>query len=116
MGKALKGVPKRSNTKFDGIVLEEITPKGIVAARINPETGFRDEDGEILEYFFQENVPPEAGSNFGEMESFLQEHTLPEDSDSSERSDSERSDSERSDSEESGSESTFKFLDFIKWN
>ena len=42
-------------------------------ARINPETGFRDEDGEILEYFFQENLPPEAGSNFGEMESFLQE-------------------------------------------
>ena len=82
-----------------------------MAARINPETGFRDEDGEILEYFFQENVPPEAGSNFGEMESFLQERALPEGNDSSEKSDSERSDPEKS-----GSESTFKFLDFIKWN
>jgi len=101
MGKALKGVPKINNTKFDGIVLEEITPKGIVAARINPETGFRDKDGEILEYFLQENLPPEAGSNFGEMESFLQERTLPEDSNSSESSDS---------------ESTFKFSDFINWN
>ena len=116
MGKALKDVPKLSNTKFDGIVLEEITPKGIVAARINPETGFRDEDGEILEYFFQENLPPEAGSNFGEMESFLQERTLPQDSNSSEISDSESSDSESSDSESSDSDSTFKFLDFIKWN
>ncbi len=82
-----------------------------MAARINPKTGFRDEDSEILEYFFQENLPPEAGSNFGEMESFLQGRALPEDSNSSESSDLESSDSESSDSD-----STFKFLDFIKWN
>ena len=71
---------------------------------------------EILEFFFQENVPPEAGSNFGEMESFLQERALPEDSNSSKSSDSGSSDLEKSDSEKSDPESTFKFLDFIKWN
>ncbi|MEE8327418.1 MAG: penicillin-binding protein 1A [Nitrosomonadaceae bacterium] len=96
MGKALKDVPKLNNTNPDGIILEEIVPKGIVTARINPATGFRDEEGEILEYFFQENLPPEAGSNFGDMESFLQERTLPEDS--------------------SGSDSAVKFPDFIEWN
>lgn len=31
-----------------------------------------------MEYFFQENLPPEAGSNFGDMESFLQERLYPE--------------------------------------
>ena len=95
MGKALKDVPKLNNTNPDGIILEEFIPKGIVTARINPATGFRDEEGEILEYFFQENLPPEAGSNFGDMESFLQERTLPEDS---------------------GSDSAVKFPDFIEWN
>jgi penicillin-binding protein 1A len=100
MGKALKDVPKLNNTNPDGIILEEIVPKGIVTARINPATGFRDEEGEILEYFFQENLPPEAGSNFGDMESFLQERILPEDSSGS----------------DSGSDSTAKFPDFIEWN
>ncbi len=100
MGKALKGVPKLNNTNFDGIVLEENIPKGIVAARINSATGFRDEEGEMLEYFFQENPPPEAGSNFGDMESFLQERMLPEDSSDS----------------GSGSDSAVKFPDFIEWH
>ena len=100
MGKALKDVPKLNNTNPDGTILEEIVPKGIVTARINPATGFRDEEGEILEYFFQENLPPEAGSNFGDMESFLQERMLPEDSSGS----------------DSGSDSAVKFPDFIEWN
>ncbi len=100
MGKALKDVPKLSNTNPDGIILEEIVPKGIVTARINPATGFRDKEGEILEYFFQENLPPEAGSNFGDMESFLQERMLPEDSSGS----------------DNDSDSTVKFPDFIEWN
>jgi penicillin-binding protein 1A len=99
MGKALKDVPKLNNTNPEGITLEEIVPKGIVTARINPATGFRDEEGEILEYFFQENLPPEAGSNFGDMESFLQERMLPEDSGS-----------------DSGSDNGIKFPDFIEWN
>ncbi|MEE9222733.1 MAG: penicillin-binding protein 1A [Nitrosomonadaceae bacterium] len=73
MGKALKDVPKANDTTFDDIV-----PNGIVMTRINPETGFREEGGAIMEYFFQENLPPEAGSNFGDMESFLQERLHPE--------------------------------------
>jgi membrane carboxypeptidase/penicillin-binding protein len=100
MGKALKDVPKLNSTNPDGIILEEIVPKGIVTARINPATGFRDEEGEILEYFFQENLPPEAGSNFGDMESFLQERMFPEDSSAS----------------DSASDSAVKFPDFIEWN
>ncbi|TFH10571.1 MAG: penicillin-binding protein 1A [Nitrosomonadales bacterium] len=80
MGKALKGVPKANDTDLDAIIPENIVPEGIVMARINPETGFREEDGEILEYFLQENLPPEAGGNFGDMESFLKERVLPEES------------------------------------
>jgi penicillin-binding protein 1A len=75
MGKALKDVPKADDTTPDDIV-----PNGIVMARINPETGFREEDGEIMEYFLQENLPPEAGSNFGDLESFLQDRQYPEES------------------------------------
>ncbi len=72
MGKVLKDVPKADDTTSDDIV-----PAGIVMARINPETGFREEEGEIMEYFLQENLPPEAGSNFGDLESFLQEREYP---------------------------------------
>jgi penicillin-binding protein 1A len=75
MGKALKDVPKADDTTPDDIV-----PNGIVMARINPVTGFREEDGEIMEYFLQENLPPEAGSNFGDLESFLQDRQYPEES------------------------------------
>jgi penicillin-binding protein 1A len=75
MGKVLKDVPKADDTTPDDIV-----PNGIVMARINPETGFREEDGEIMEYFLQENLPPEAGSNFGDLESFLQDRQYPEES------------------------------------
>ena len=37
-------------------------PEGVVAARVNPETGLRDPDDKhgLLEYFFQENLPPEG--------------------------------------------------------
>ena len=75
MGKALKDVPKANDTTPDDIV-----PNGIVMARINPVTGFREEDGEIMEYFLQENLPPEAGSNFGDLASFLQDRKYPEES------------------------------------
>jgi len=112
MGKALKDVPILNNTNSDGLILEEILPKGLVKARINPDTGFRDEEGEILEYFFQENLPPEAGSNFGDMESFLQERILPEESSSSESNSESNSESDS----ESDSESAVRFPDFIKWN
>tara|TARA_Y100001936_G_scaffold253666_1_gene319887 strand:+ start:17 stop:2467 length:2451 start_codon:yes stop_codon:yes gene_type:complete len=110
MGKVLKDVPKLDNTNFDGIVLEEIVPKGIVAARVDPLTGFRDDEGEILEYFFQENLPPKAGSNFGGMESFLQERM------SSNARDSDSSGSNSSNSGSSDSSSGFKFSDLIEWN
>ncbi len=72
MGKVLKDVPKADDTTPDDIV-----PAGIVMAKINPETGFREEEGAIMEYFLQENLPPEAGSNFGDLESFLQEREYP---------------------------------------
>jgi len=68
MGKALKDVPKENDIASDDIV-----PDGIVMVRINPETGFREEGGALEEYFFQENLPPEAGSNFGDLEAFVQE-------------------------------------------
>jgi penicillin-binding protein 1A len=37
-------------------------PEGVVAARVNPETGLRDPDDKhgLLEYFFQENLPLEG--------------------------------------------------------
>ena len=112
MGKALKDVPKLNETNPDGITFEEIIPKGIVTARINPETGFRDDEGEILEYFFQENLPPEAGSNFGDMESFLQERLLPEDSSSSDGS----PDGDSEGDSAASSSSPLRFPDFIEWN
>ncbi len=50
MATALKSIP----------VAKIAPPKGIVAARINPETGMRDELGTLSEYFFQEQLPPET--------------------------------------------------------
>ena len=51
MSKALKGVPEA----------KLILPPGIVAAKINPETGLRDSGptGTLTEYFFQEFIPAE---------------------------------------------------------
>lgn len=48
MGKALKDVPEALYTM----------PDNMVAARIN-EAGHRDEHGQLIEYFYQENLPPE---------------------------------------------------------
>ncbi len=47
MGQALKGVP--------AVPLKQ--PEGVVAARIDPETGLSDPDGKITEYFFREFTP-----------------------------------------------------------
>jgi hypothetical protein len=41
-------------------------PANMVAARIN-NSGLRDANGEITEYFYQENLPPEqSASPFGQ--------------------------------------------------
>ncbi|MBL78643.1 MAG: penicillin-binding protein [Nitrosomonadaceae bacterium] len=111
MGKALNDMPTLDNTNFDGIVSEEIIPKGIVAARVDAATGFRDEEGEVVEYFFQENLPPKAGSNFGGMESFLQERMSSVDNRGLNSSDSVSNNSSNSDSS-----SGFKFSDFFEWD
>jgi penicillin-binding protein 1A len=40
-------------------------PEGVVAAAIDPATGLRDDSAQdaIVEYFYQENLPPQAGSH-----------------------------------------------------
>jgi penicillin-binding protein 1A len=48
MQHALKGVPEMAMK----------LPDGVVAVRIDPETGLRAEDGKLSEFFFAENVPP----------------------------------------------------------
>jgi penicillin-binding protein 1A len=48
MQTALKGVPE----------LAMRMPEGVVAVRIDPETGLRNDDGKLTEFFFAENVPP----------------------------------------------------------
>jgi len=52
MGVALKNLPEESPE----------VPEGVLAARINPDTGLRDPEGRsgILEYFYHENLPPEG--------------------------------------------------------
>ena len=52
MGKVLGEIPEES----------PMVPAGVVAARINPETGLRDPMGEsgMVEYFFHENLPAEG--------------------------------------------------------
>ena len=47
MGKVMKGVEERPRE----------VPESIVQARINPESGLRDPDGRISEYFYQEFLP-----------------------------------------------------------
>src|SRR5262249_38894183 len=53
MGAALKGLPEESIP----------VPEGVVAARIDPETGLRVGNGppknSLIEYFYHENMPPE---------------------------------------------------------
>ena len=48
MEKALKDVPQA----------EYAMPDNMVAVRIN-ENGHRDANGSLVEYFYQENIPPE---------------------------------------------------------
>ena len=57
MGKVLKGVPE---AKFS-------IPEGVITAKINPDTGLRDPENKngIIEYFYQENLPPEQEYSFG---------------------------------------------------
>ena len=57
MGTALKGVPEQPL----------IPPEGVVAVRIDPDTGLRAGEGErgITDYFYQEFLPPERGSADG---------------------------------------------------
>jgi penicillin-binding protein 1A len=50
MGKVLKGLPEA----------EYSMPDNMVAARIN-DNGLRDPDGGRVDYFYQENLPPEVG-------------------------------------------------------
>ncbi len=51
MGAALKGIPGELPPM----------PEGVVTARINPDTGLREDQGAgaITDYFYQENLPPE---------------------------------------------------------
>ena len=49
MGRVMKGVEEQPR----------IVPEGVVQARINAETGLRDPEGRIVEYFYQEFVPAE---------------------------------------------------------
>jgi penicillin-binding protein 1A len=51
MGAVLKDVPQETPAP----------PDGVMSARINPDTGLRDPNGNgLLEYFYQENLPPEG--------------------------------------------------------
>ncbi|SDX95129.1 penicillin-binding protein 1A [Nitrosomonas sp. Nm33] len=64
MEKALKDVPVATYTP----------PPGITIARINPETGLREAGGAMTEYFFNEQLPPEAdlpAEDFGSIEELL---------------------------------------------
>ncbi|MSQ59815.1 MAG: penicillin-binding protein 1A [Betaproteobacteria bacterium] len=52
MGAALKNIPQELPTM----------PNGVVVARVNPDTGLHEEQGtgSIMDYFYHENLPPEA--------------------------------------------------------
>jgi penicillin-binding protein 1A len=54
MGSVLKGVAEQPFTP----------PPGVLALRVSPETGMRISDGEggVVDYFYQEFVPPEGGA------------------------------------------------------
>jgi penicillin-binding protein 1A len=47
MGKALNGVP----------ISERKPPEGVIALKINPETGLANSDGAMAEYFYNEATP-----------------------------------------------------------
>ena len=49
MGKVMKGVEEQPR----------VMPEGVVQARINTDSGFRDPDGKGVEYFYQEFMPAE---------------------------------------------------------
>ena len=57
MGSALKGVAEQPFT----------APAGVVAVKVNPETGARAGEGEpgVVDYFYQEFPPPEGGIAIG---------------------------------------------------
>jgi penicillin-binding protein 1A len=57
MASALKGVAEQPLTP----------PPGVVALRVSPETGMRVSEGEggVVDYFYQEFVPPEGGGGAG---------------------------------------------------
>ncbi len=61
IGKVLKGVEEQPRS----------APEGVVQARINPETGLRLSSGGIVDYFYQEFLPPveqdssDAAAQFG---------------------------------------------------
>ena len=57
MGKVLQGVPEATYPM----------PDGVMTARINPDTGLRDPGNKngIIEYFYQENLPPEQEFGLG---------------------------------------------------
>lgn len=59
MAKALKNIP----------IENQKPPQGIITARINPDTGLREDDGAITEHFFQEQLPPQAEINFSDFSS-----------------------------------------------
>lgn len=61
MGKALKNVPLEN---------QEL-PQGIITAKINPDTGLRENAGAITEHFFQEQLPPQAVTNFGDLDNTM---------------------------------------------
>jgi len=61
MGKTLKGVPMASYSP----------PEGITAAKINPTTGLREPQGTMTEYFFAEQLPPEAEKAENKVEEAL---------------------------------------------
>lgn len=61
MEKALKQIPVATYTP----------PKGIVTARINPATGLREASGGMNEFFFQEQLPPEATIQYTDDDDLL---------------------------------------------
>lgn len=64
MDKVLKNIPMENY----------IAPKGITTARINPDTGLRQADGRLTEYFFQEQLPPLAEINLDDRPSFTEDY------------------------------------------
>ena len=57
MGVALKGTPEQP----------QVPPDGVVAMRVNPDTGLRvaDAQGGVVDYFYQEFLPPEHETLIG---------------------------------------------------